>query len=184
MKNVAGLLILFVGVIVQAATPASTVTNWQKLVSERLPLYGHRNWIVIADSAYPAQSREGIETVVAGTDQMTVLRGVMSILARAKHVAPAAYVDQELQFLDEKDAPGIDVYRDQLNVLFSGKAPQQLPHETIINKLDQVSQTFRVLIIKTNMTLPYTSVFLQLDCAYWPPDAEKRLRDRMAKASK
>ena len=24
-----------------------------------LPLFGHRNWIVVADSAYPAQSQAG-----------------------------------------------------------------------------------------------------------------------------
>jgi hypothetical protein len=34
------------------------------------------------------------------------------------------------------------------------------------------------------MTLPYTTVFLQLDCAYWGPDNEKRLRERMSKAEK
>ena len=26
------------------------------------------------------------------------------------------------------------------------------------------------------MTIPYTSVFLQLDCKYWSADAEQRLR--------
>jgi L-fucose mutarotase/ribose pyranase (RbsD/FucU family) len=149
-----------------------------------LPLYGHRNWIVIADSAYPAQSKDGIETIVANTDQMTVLRGVMQILSHARHVTPIVYLDQELQFLDEKETPGIDVYRQQLDTMLAGKPPQRLLHEQIIGKLDQVSQTFRVLIIKTNMTLPYTTVFLQLDCAYWGPDAEKKLRERMAQATK
>lgn len=33
----------------------------------------------------------------------------------------------------------------------------------------------------TNMTLPYTSVFLQLDCAYWKREAEQQLRARMAR---
>ena len=46
--------------------------------------------------------------------------------------------------------------------------------------LDEAGQTFRVLIIKTDMTLPYTSVFLQLDCGYWTAEAEKRLRETMA----
>lgn len=165
----------------QAATPQE---NWQNLVAERLPAYGHRNWIVIADSAYPAQSKEGIETVTVDADQITVVRGVMDILSHSKHVTPIVYLDQELQYLDEKDAFGIDAYRQQLNTLLVGKTTQRLPHEQIISKLDQVSQTFRVLIIKTNMTLPYTSVFLQLDCAYWGPDAEKRLRERMGKAHK
>jgi L-fucose mutarotase/ribose pyranase (RbsD/FucU family) len=180
MRFVAAGLLLFciaVSINARAATP-----NWQKIVTDRLPQFGHRNWIVIADSAYPAQSKDGIETIVVDADQMTVVRGVLNILSHAKHVTPIIYLDQELQYLDEKDAPGIDAYRTQINALLMGKQAQQLPHEQIISKLDQVSQTFRVLIIKTNMTLPYTSVFLQLDCAYWGPDAEKRLRERMASA--
>jgi len=180
MRRVLFAFLLIAGCL-RAATPA---VSWQKLVAERLPEYGHRNWIVIADSAYPAQSKDGIETVVVNADQLTVVRGVMEILAHSKHVAPAIYLDQELQYLDEKEAFGIGAYRDQLKVLLAGKSLQELPHEQIISKLDQVSQTFRVLIIKTNMTLPYTSVFMQLDCAYWGPDAEKRLRERMVAAKK
>jgi L-fucose mutarotase/ribose pyranase (RbsD/FucU family) len=175
-----GLLLCCIAVNTKAV---AAMPEWQKVVMERLPDYGHRNWIVIADSAYPAQSKPGIETIVANTDQMTVVRGVMAILSHAKHVTPIVYLDQELQYLDEREAPGIDAYRTQIDALLAGKAAQRLPHEQIIAKLDQVSQTFKVLIIKTNMTLPYTSVFLQLDCAYWGPDAEKRLRDRMSKAS-
>ena len=57
-----------------------------------------------------------------------------------------------------------------------------MPHEGLIDKLDSVSQTFRVLIIKTTMTVPYTSVFLQLDCAYSGVRREKGLRAKMAAA--
>jgi hypothetical protein len=32
----------------------------------------------------------------------------------------------------------------------------------------------------TSLTIPYTSVFIRLECAYWKPDAEKRLREAMA----
>jgi len=178
MKSVLSALLLFS----TAMTLPAASSNWQQIVQERLPEYGHRNWIVIADAAYPAQSKPGIETILANTDQMTVLRGVMNILSHAKHVKPSVYLDQELQFLDEKESPGIDVYRNQVDALLMGQPPQRLLHDQIIAKLDEVSQTFRVLIIKTTLTLPYTSVFLQLDCGYWPPDAEKRLRERMAKA--
>ena len=41
--------------------------------------------------------------------------------------------------------------------------------------------TFRVLIIKTDMTLPYTSVFCELDCGYWSAAAEQRLREALKK---
>jgi hypothetical protein len=156
--------------------------DWKTLVKQTVPLYGHRNWIVIADSAYPDQSAPGIETVVSHADQIDVLQFVLNTLAHSPHVTPTVYTDQELRFLDEKDAPGIDVYRDQLKALLEDRATQTLPHEQIIAKLDQVSRSFHVLLIKTNLALPYTSVFLQLDCAYWPPDAERRLRERIAAA--
>lgn len=181
-RRVISRLLLVVSLV--SVTAAGSGNTWQTIVTDRLPQYGHRNWIVIADSAYPMQSKDGIETVVVNADQMTVVHGVMNILAKAKHVTPIVYLDKELNFLDDKDAPGIDGYREQVKAAFGGKTVQYVPHEEIIKKLDEVSQTFRVLILKTNMTLPYTSVFLQLDCAYWGPDSEKRLRERMASQSR
>jgi hypothetical protein len=32
------------------------------------------------------------------------------------------------------------------------------------------------LIIKTELTIPYTSVFFELECGYWNAEAEERLR--------
>ena len=154
--------------------------SWQQQLRDRIPLYGHRNWIVIADSAYPAQSRGGIETVVSTANQLEVLQEVMAALGASKHVRPIVYTDRELAFVPEKDAPGISAYRQQLAAMLKNQTPNQLPHEEIIAKLDQAGQTFRVLIVKSNMTIPYTSVFLQLDCAYWGADAERRLREAMS----
>ena len=33
--------------------------NWEETLKDRLEIYGHRNWLVIADSAYPSQSKAG-----------------------------------------------------------------------------------------------------------------------------
>jgi hypothetical protein len=55
-----------------------------------------------------------------------------------------------------------------------------LLHEDIIAKLDEAGNKFKILLFKTNLTLPYTSVFFQLDCGYWDDDAEGRLRERMS----
>ncbi len=88
---------------------------------------------------------------------------------------PIIHADRELSFVAEKDAPGISVYREKLSALV-GAEVKYTPHEEIISVLDRAAGLFRVLIIKTNMTVPYTSVFLELDCAYWNADAEKRLR--------
>ena len=56
---------------------------------------------------------------------------------------------------------------------------QALPHEQIISKLDEAGKTFHILVLKSTMTIPYTSVFIRLDCGYWTEEQEKRLRERM-----
>jgi len=153
--------------------------DWKETLKDRLPLYGHRNWLVIADSAYPAQSRRAIETIVVDEEQVTVLEETLAILGGCKHIEPNIYTDEELNFIGDDDAPGISSYRQKLGALLKGHQVRTLPHEEIISTLDRVGEKFRVLLIKTNMRIPYTSVFLELECGYWNPDAEKRLRISM-----
>jgi L-fucose mutarotase/ribose pyranase (RbsD/FucU family) len=160
--------------------PGITKPDWKRELKALLQLFGHRNWIVVADSAYPAQSRPGIETIVSGASQLDVARGVLGAIAASKHVHADIYLDQELQFVAEADAPGVARYRTQLAELLKFAKTIALPHEQIIAKLDQTAQVFRVLIIKTELTIPYTSIFFELDCGYWSAGAEQRLRRAMA----
>ena len=154
-------------------------SNWEEVLKDRLPLYGHRNWIVIADSAYPAQSSEGVETIVAGGDQIAVLGKVFELLVENQHIKPTIYTDQELNFVAEADAQGVTSYREQLQNQLKGKGVHVLPHDEIIAKLDRVGKMFRVLLVKTGLCIPYTSVFFELECGYWNAEAEKRLRVSM-----
>ena len=154
--------------------------GWREALRERLALYGHRNWIAVVDSAYPAQSSPGIETLLTGAAQPDVIRETLAILAAAPHVIPAIYTDRELDFVPETDAPGVSEYRRHLGTLLQGTPWKRLPHEEIISMLDQAGRAFRILILKTDMTIPYSSVFLQLGCAYWSPEAEGRLREVMS----
>jgi len=155
--------------------------TWRIKLEQQLPLLGHRNWIVVADSAYPWQTAAGIETVYTDADQVDVVKAVLKALGKAKHVEPAIYTDAELSHIPEEGAKGISDYREQLKKLFGGRKVQSLPHEQIIGKLDETGKTFHVLLLKTKLTLPYTSVFFQLDCGYWNADSEKKLRDAMKK---
>lgn len=160
--------------------PMMTRADWKRQLKFLLPLLGHRNWIVVADSAYPAQSRSGIETIVSGASHLEVARGVLSAIAASKHVRANVFLDRELQLVAEADAPGVLRYRTQLAELLKPARTTTLAHEQIIAKLDQTAQTFRVVIIKTDLTIPYTSIFFELDCAYWSADAEQRLRRALA----
>ena len=153
--------------------------NWKEALKDRLQLYGHRNWLVIADSAYPAQSRQAIETIVADEEQITVLEETLATLGGCNHIKPNIYTDKELDFVEDNDAPGINSYRERLGALLKEHEVRTLPHGEIISTLDRVGEKFRVLLIKTNMRIPYTSVFLELECGYWNADAEKRLRTSM-----
>ena len=151
-------------------------SGWEKELIRDLPLMGHRNWVVVADSAYPLQTAPGVKTVYAGGDHIAVLDQVLEAVSRQKHVRPVIFTDAELKHVDEKYAPGIGVLREQLQMVLAGRDAQMLPHEEVIQQLDEAGETFRIMIIKTDLTLPYTSVFIRLDCGYWSAEAENALR--------
>ena len=158
---------------------ASAGTDWERRLASLLPQFGHRNWIVVADAAYPAQSSVGIETIVAGANQLAVLRKVLEAIAASNHVRANVYLDYELHFIPERDAPGVENYKKDLQALLGHSTLFQLPHDQIIQKLDQSAHVFKILILKTEMTIPYTSVFFELDCGYWNAESEERLREAM-----
>lgn len=151
------------------------------LIQSRLPALGHRNWIVVADSAYPLQISAGVETITVNADQLSVVKEVLNALSKAKHVRPHIYRDAEMDFVSPKNAPGITAYKRGLDGLLKGKAVDKMLHEDIIAKLDDAGKTFKVLLIKTPLTVPYTSVFFQLECGYWSDEAEQEMRAAMKK---
>ena len=164
-----------------AALAAAPGPDWRANLEAQLPLLGHRNWIVIADAAYPLQNAAGIETVPTGAEHLEVVKAVLQALAKTSHVRGTVFTDAELPFVPEDRAKGITALRGQLSALLSSAQAQSLPHEQIIGKLDEAGKTFKILLLKTKLTLPYTSVFIQLDCGYWSAEAESELRSAMAK---
>jgi hypothetical protein len=63
-----------------------------------------------------------------------------------------------------------------------GRDAKPVLHEDLIARLDQAGRTFKILMIKTTLAIPYTSVFFELDCGYWPPESEAVMRARMKAA--
>lgn len=155
------------------------IQNWKLEVEQTLKLFGHRNWIVIADGAYPQQSNPAIKTIATGEDQLEVVRFVSKLIEKAGHVDANIFVDKEMEFVPESEAKGIENYRFKLNEILKGKPVKTMLHEEIIEELDASAKLFNVLIIKTDLAIPYTSVFFQLECGYWDAKAEESLRKKM-----
>jgi hypothetical protein len=166
-----------------AAQPVAP-SDWKAKVAEAMPLLGHRNWILIVDSAYPLQAAPGIETIETNAGQLEVVRHVLGAIDRSIHVRPVISLDSELPFVPEEDAPGATTYRTEIADVLRAYPVESLPHDRIIANIEEASKHFNVLVLKTKMAVPYTSVFIRLDCKYWSADAEKRLRAKMAAAAK
>lgn len=171
---------LFLILTVVASSCATSVfaqtAAWEQDLEKQLPLLGHRNWVVVADSAYPSQTAPGIKTVYTGEKQLDTVNKVLAVVGKVKHVRGTVFVDAELPHVPEKFAKGISDFRAGLTQALKGQKVTSLPHGEIIEKLDEAGQTFHVLVLKTDLTLPYTSVFIRLDCGYWSDEAEAELR--------
>ena len=172
-------LAVFVAIMFSAPQFAAAQSDWKERVSQTMPLMGHRNWVLIVDSAYPLQSSPGVETIETNASQLDVLQYVLGAINSSIHVRPLIYMDRELPYVGDDDAPGVSKYRDEVQKILADYTIEQMLHERVINQIDETSKEFHVLVLKTTMTIPYSSVFIRLDCKYWSADAEKRMRQRM-----
>lgn len=148
--------------------------SWQQQVDSLLPLLGHRNWIIVADKAFPLQSSPGMVYINTDAALPEVAAYTMHQLQAGTHVNPQLYLDRELSFV-----PGAGTYRDSLQQLFKGYPVQTLLHDSVFAKMDKTAGLFKVMVLKTNTTLAYSSVFMQLDCKYWSAEKEQQLRAAM-----
>jgi len=180
MRRLLTALALLLPASLLAAAPPAISSTWRAKVAETMPLLGHRNWILIVDSAYPLQVSPGVETVETDAEQLDVVRHVLGTIGNSIHVRPVVFMDAELPLVPEGDAPGVSAYRAEIADLLRDHPVQALPHERVIASIDEAGKQFHVLVLKTRMAIPYTSVFIRLDCKYWSAEAEKRLRARMA----
>ena len=153
--------------------------EWKNEFQRMLPLLGHRNWILVVDKAYPWQSGNGITTLYTGQPLMKTLEEVVGALKASTHAAPIFYTDKEMNFMTEDMTKGVDAYREQLKKTLEGMNTQSILHNDVFPKLDEAAKLFNILILKTDETIAYSSVFIELDCAYWGPEKEKVLREKM-----
>lgn len=148
---------------------------WQKQFNETLHLLGHRNWILVVDKAYPLQSANGIEYINTGEKHEDVLQYVLDEIAQASHIKPIIYTDKEFEVLDQLGSKEAAMVA-SMGKIFEGVEVNSIMHDDIFAKLDKASKLFNVLVIKTESTVAYSSVFIELDCGYWTAEKEAKLR--------
>ena len=152
--------------------------GWKTELEEKLPLLGHRNWILVVDKAFPLQTGEGIEVLYTGEQLLPVLSHVLSEVEKADHVDPTVYTDKELQYLNDNLVGGIEKYKDSLKQVIPENTESML-HDSVFTKIKEASQMFQILVLKTDQTKAYSSVFIELGCQYWPAEKENKLRSIM-----
>ena len=182
MRIVIATLAFFLAAVNPCAAQPAASPSWKAKIVQTMPLLGHRNWILIVDSAYPLQSSSGVETIETNGGMIDAVRSVLDTVNHSIHVRPVISMDAELPFVVDEDAPGVSAYRTQIGKALTGHPVESVLHDKLIADIGETGSHFHVLVLKTNLTIPYSSVFIRLDCKYWSADAEKRMRAKMSGA--
>ena len=158
-----------------------STNNWKTQLNFHLPLLGHRNWILVVDKAFPAQNAAGIVTINTGEPLLQVLKYTLDQIQSSTHVKPLIFTDKELNYITVAQVPEIEEFKANLFEIIPKEQVQTMLHDSVFVKIAKASELFRIVVLKTEQVIPYSSVFLQLDCKYWPAENEKQLRESMRK---
>lgn len=173
------LMFLVMTLLVSCQSQQAEEPSWEDKLKETVNQFGHRNWILVVDKAFPALSSKDIEVINTDASMTTVLKKTLDLTVRSLHVKPIVYVDQEFAFITEGQIAGIENIRKDLHASIQEFQPQTIAHEKVFSLVTEKSAMFKVLVLKTTEVIPYSSVFIELDCRYWSAVQEKALRDRM-----
>ncbi|MBK1883136.1 hypothetical protein JIN85_11960 [Luteolibacter pohnpeiensis] len=152
---------------------------WKSAIVNQTSKLGYRNWIVISEASFPAQSRQGVRQMTASAEIPEVVDYVMNTLEQTQAVSPKVYLTRELRSVENDFAPGIDEYRQKIEGSLHGHEVTELEQQSLMTLLEDASRSYNVLVIRTPTALPYTTVFLELQPGYWDADSEQRLRDQI-----
>ncbi len=150
-------------------------------LAENVSPLGARNWIVIAEASYPVYAGSGVQTIAVDAPSDTVFMEVLDILEAEGKLIPRIWICKELDAVTEDYAPGVRKYRQSIGKLIPGRFHYSLPNRIINSQVEDAIKQFRVLVIKTNTTLPYSNICIELDSGYWSADSEAELRNRIEK---
>ena len=178
--------VLVLGLLVSGACQSkkTLVSDVLEKVGQELPLLGHRNWIVVTDMAYPLQTNPGVVTYYTDWSYPEVIRWVQQKIDAMPHVYAHVFRDEEYRFLEDGICPGIDGLKKEVAEVLPEERITFCPHDELLNRMDSVSQQYRVIVIKTPLLKPYTSVFWELDCKYWDQEKQRLLKMNLNELSR
>lgn len=153
--------------------------DWKSRFNQLLPLLGHRNWVLVVDKAFPLQNTPGITVINTGEKLIPVLTYVTSQISECSHIRPVLYNDAELAYLLPEKVPGLDAFKNSIGKVFAGQDPIPVLHDSVFVKIDHAAKLFSIVVLKTDETIPYSSVFIELGCKYWSQENEREMRERM-----
>jgi len=162
-------------------TTGTISDNWKTELNQQLPILGHRNWILIVDKAFPVQNSEGIITINTGEKLLPVLKYTLNKLNQSTHVKPNIFIDKELGFITSTQVSDIKQYRDSMKFALTNFNVGTLKHDSVFLKIDEAAKLFRIIVLKTEEVIPYSSVYIQLDCRYWDTKMQQELEMTMKK---
>ncbi len=152
---------------------------WKAAVHRHTSQLGFRNWIIIAEASFPALGRTGVMQVPANVEIPEALDYVLKDIDQSQHVKPSIFFTRESQVIDNDSAPGIDLLRQKVRQSIQEMATTTMEQDSLLTVLQDINRSFDVLIIRTNTTLPYSSIFIELQPGYWDAESEDKLRQRM-----
>lgn len=152
---------------------------WQVQLSDNLAMMGAQNWVVIAESSYPAYSGTSVDTLLATKPSDVVFEQVLNTIETEGHVQPRIMVPSELRHIDEDYAPGITAYRENIYKLLPGRFYYEVPNRIINSQITEAAKQLKILVIKTTTSLPYSNIYIELDSGYWNSDSEATLRAKL-----
>lgn len=151
--------------------------NWQSQFEKQLSLSGHRNWVLVVDKAFPEQP--GMSVINTGERLLPVLKKILGLIDSSTHVKPNIYTDLELQYMDDTLATGVADYKHKLQSVLHNLPVQSILHDSVFLKMNAAQKLFSVTVLKTEEVIPYSSVFIELDCKYWNSEKESELRGKL-----
>lgn len=150
--------------------------SWNQLLTSEISELGAYNWILVTESAYPAPGRPEAHLITSPHLLPKTLDSVLQTIESSGHIRPRIYLTREFSALRETNAPGIDEHREKLTKYLHERHTQSLSARSLESLLRSSKNGNRVLVVKSQTALPYTSIYIELESGYWDGVSETALR--------